>query len=116
MIQRELQLIYSKTLTDLAFTSKAELIIGSGVIHLGISDHSLIYIQRKISVPRKEPIVIKSRNFKHYNSNNFKSDTFPHTYMIKYSVIQCLIQILCGKIGKQYFCQLQIFMQKEQKS
>ena len=70
----------SKTLIDLAFTNKPELINGSGVIHLGISDHSLIYIQRKISVPRKEPKVIKSRNFKHYNSNNFKSDLSTYLY------------------------------------
>ena len=70
----------SKTLIDLAFTNKPELINGSGVIHLGISDHSLIYIQRKISVPRKEPKVIKSIIFKHYNSNNFKSDLSTYLY------------------------------------
>jgi hypothetical protein len=70
----------SKTLIDLAFTNKPELINGSGVIHLWISDHSLIYIQRKISVPRKQPKVIKSRNFKHYNSNNFKSDLSTYLY------------------------------------
>ena len=70
----------SKTLIDLAFTNKPELINGSGVIHLGISDHSLIYIQKTISVPRKEPKVIKSRNFKHYNSNNFKSDFSTYLY------------------------------------
>ena len=29
----------TKTLIDLAFTNKPELINGSGVIHLGISDH-----------------------------------------------------------------------------
>jgi hypothetical protein len=70
----------SKTLIGLAFTNKPELINGSGVIHLGLSDHSLNYIQRKISVPRKEPKVIKSRNFKHYNSNNFKSDLSTYLY------------------------------------
>jgi hypothetical protein len=37
----------SKTLIDLAFTNKPELINGSGVIHLGISDHSLIYRMSK---------------------------------------------------------------------
>ena len=30
----------TKTLIDLAFTNKPELINGSGVIHLGISEHS----------------------------------------------------------------------------
>ena len=40
----------SETIIDLAFTNKPELIIHSGVIHIGISDHSLILIQRKISI------------------------------------------------------------------
>ncbi len=38
----------SKTQIDLAFTNKPEIVINSGVVHLGISDHSLIFIQRKI--------------------------------------------------------------------
>ena len=67
----------TKTLIDLAFTNKPELINDSGVIHLGISDHSLIYIQRKISVPRKEPKVIKTRQFKHYN---FKSNILTYLH------------------------------------
>ena len=33
-----------------------------------------------ITAPRKEPKVIKSRNFKHYNSNNFKSDLSTYLY------------------------------------
>ena len=70
----------TRTLIDLAFTNKPELINGSGVIHLGISDHSLIYIQRKISVPRKEPKVIKTRQYKHYNANNFKSDILTYLH------------------------------------
>jgi hypothetical protein len=41
----------TKTLIDLAFTNKPELINGSGVIHLGISDHSMIYIQRVFQLP-----------------------------------------------------------------
>ncbi len=61
---------------DLAFKNKPELINGSGVIHLGISDHSLIYLQRKICIPRTEPKIIKTRQFKHYNAYNFKSDIF----------------------------------------
>jgi exonuclease III len=62
----------TKTLIDLAFTNKPELINGSGIIHLGISDHSLIYIQRKISIPRNDPKVIKTIQFKNYSVNNFK--------------------------------------------
>ena len=44
-----------------------------GIIHIGISDHSLIFLQRKISVPRSKPKLINKRNFKH-NVDDFRSD------------------------------------------
>jgi hypothetical protein len=53
----------SETIIDLAFTNKPELIIHSGVI-----------IQRKISIPRPEPKLIRKRQFKHYNVSAFRSD------------------------------------------
>ena len=40
----------SKTLIDLAFSNRHETIIKAGVGHVGMSDHSLTYIHRKISV------------------------------------------------------------------
>jgi hypothetical protein len=43
----------SSTLIDLAFSNKPELIIDSGVEHIGISDHSMIYVCRKVSIPQK---------------------------------------------------------------
>ena len=42
----------SATLIDLIFTNKKENIIKSGVIHLGISDHSLIFAIRKFFTPK----------------------------------------------------------------
>jgi exonuclease III len=39
----------TQTLLDLFFTNKPENIINSGVVHMGASDHSLIYGCRKIS-------------------------------------------------------------------
>ena len=50
------------------------------MIHLGISDHSLIYIQGKISVPRKEPKIINTRQFTQYNMGNFKSDILTYLH------------------------------------
>ena len=52
---------HSEAIIDLVFTNKPELVTNFGVIHIGISDHSLIFLQRKISVPRSEPklIIIK---------------------------------------------------------
>ena len=51
----------SQTLIDLAFSNRPEIIIKSGVDHVGMSDHSLIYIHRKISIPRKQPKIINTR-------------------------------------------------------
>ena len=65
---------HSETIIDLVFTNKPELVTNFGVIHIGISDHSLIFLQRKISVPRSEPKLINKRNFKHYNVDAFRSD------------------------------------------
>ena len=64
----------SKTLIDVAFTNKPEIIGNSGVVHIGISDHSLIFIQRKISIQRKASKIIKTRQFKNYNAGDFKHD------------------------------------------
>ena len=64
----------SRTLIDLALCNKPELITMSGVDHLGISDHSLIYVCRKISIPRNEPKIIRSRQFKHYDKNSFLTE------------------------------------------
>ena len=64
----------SRTLIDLAFCNKPELITMSGVDHLGISDHSLIYVCRKISISRNEPKIIRSRQFKHYDKNSFLTE------------------------------------------
>lgn len=54
----------TQTLIDLFITSKKELIQESGVIHLGISDHSLIYGVYKILVEKEKPVFKKVKNFK----------------------------------------------------
>ena len=61
---------------DLVFSNRPEIIVKSGVEHIGISDHSLIYIHRKISIPRKQPKIINTRQYKHYNTEAFKLDLF----------------------------------------
>ncbi len=40
--------------------------IDSGVIHLGISDHSLVYICRKIANQKETPKLIETRQFKRF--------------------------------------------------
>ena len=40
---------FTKSLLDVCITSNPENIVYSGILHLGISDHSLIYAIRKIN-------------------------------------------------------------------
>jgi hypothetical protein len=62
------------TLLDLAFTNKPENIVRAEIEHVGIRDHSLIYIQRKISISRKQPKIINTRKYKNYKVDAFKYD------------------------------------------
>ena len=57
----------SATLNDLIFTS---------LLHIGISDHSLIYVYRKLSpaFPSKGHSTIFYRNFKNFNRESFRND------------------------------------------
>ena len=55
-------------------TNKEDNISHSGVHTLSISDHNLIYAVRKIGLPRGQPKFIQSRNFKHFNEENFLTD------------------------------------------
>ena len=67
---------HSSTLIDLIFTSNLDNIVCSGVSHIGISDHSLVYAYRKIAQPSpcSGPNHISFRNFKHFDTANFRSD------------------------------------------
>jgi len=64
----------SETLIDVALTNCPENIMNSGVVHVGISDHSLIYVCRKISFVKTQPKLIESRNYKNYNPGHFNRD------------------------------------------
>ena len=64
----------SKTLIDLCITNSPEKVTNSGVIHLGISDHSLVFLTRKTHYHRNGPRVIETRQFKHFNRGKFLSD------------------------------------------
>ena len=62
------------TVIDLIFPNMVDTIATSGVIHLGISDHSLIYAVRKFAVPKSRPIIKEVRNFKHFVEVDFIND------------------------------------------
>ena len=42
----------TSTLIDLILTNKSEYILYAGVLHIGISDHSLVYAVRKFDSPK----------------------------------------------------------------
>ena len=57
-------------------TNYADRVVCSGVSHIGISDHSLIYVYRKLSpgFPSKGNSTISYRNFKNFNRESFRND------------------------------------------
>ena len=64
----------SKTLIDLVITIKPGNYLKSGVLHIGISDHSMIYACRKISTPNNMHKVITTRSLKNYDKNKFSEE------------------------------------------
>ena len=73
-IQHELLVNLKHSLIWLLVIGLKLLLAKSGVDHVGMSDHSLTYIHRKISIPRKQPNIINTRQFKRYNLELYKQD------------------------------------------
>ena len=61
----------TSSLIDHIVTNTPEKISDSGVIHTGISDHSLVFAIRKIYVVKKDEHSIEIRNMKNFNENKF---------------------------------------------
>ena len=65
--------INSSTLIDLIMTNSS-CVSKSGVIHLGISCHSLTYVIRKFNRPKGEPKTIKVHSYKNFQTEHFLKD------------------------------------------
>ncbi len=67
---------------DHIFTNTPDKIVCSGVSHVGISDHSLIYAFRKLStgLHNKGHSTVNYRKFKNFNSESFRSDIFSQNW------------------------------------
>ena len=63
--------LVSKTLIDLCITNSQNKVTNSGVIRLGISDHSLVFLTCKVQCYRNGPRVIETRHFKHFDKEKF---------------------------------------------
>ena len=62
------------TLIDHIITNTPEKVSDSGVIHTGISDHSLVFAIKKISVIKKLENTIEIRNMKKFDTQKFVED------------------------------------------
>ena len=61
----------TSSLLDIIAKNRPDKVKESGVFHLGTSDHSLVYVCLKISLPRNKPKMVESRDLKNYNVNCF---------------------------------------------
>ncbi len=59
------------TLIDLVLANNPENISNSGVVNLGISDHSLIFAVKKMMPPKNQRTYKEFRNFKNFNEGQF---------------------------------------------
>jgi hypothetical protein len=68
----------TKSILDVCITSSPDKIIQSGVMHLGISDHSLIYATRKLNSVTKgdSQNSVQFRNFRKFNVESFLSNLY----------------------------------------
>jgi hypothetical protein len=55
-----------KSLIDHSTTTVPQRVRKSGVYHLSISDHNLIYAVRRMVMPRERPRIIQDRNYKFF--------------------------------------------------
>ena len=76
----------SSTLLDVIFTNMPDKIVCSGVSHICISDHSLVYAFRKLSIgvshSHRGHSTMTYRNFKNFNSSNFRNDIYQQNWDI----------------------------------
>ena len=64
----------SSSLIDLCLTNSLTTVVDSGVTHLSISDHSLIYVVRKAHYVQTDAKIIEARTMRNFNSENFLND------------------------------------------
>ena len=74
----------TSSLLDHIVTKTPEKISDSGVIHTGISDHSLVFAIRKISVVKKDEHSIEIRSMKNFNENKFISELMQQHWPLHY--------------------------------
>ena len=70
------------TLIDVIYTNCPDKVVCSGVRHISISDHSIVFAYRKLSVNGMSGghNAITYRNFRKFNRINFRNDIASHCW------------------------------------
>ena len=66
--------VESSPLIDVIITNKPRSILTSGVFHLGLSDHNLIYTVMRFQCPKFSPRIVVKSHFKNYDPGLFLAD------------------------------------------
>ena len=64
----------SNSLIDLCITNSPEKVSNFGVVHVGISDHSLVFMTRKPNYDLNGSRTIEMRQFKNFQKDKFLND------------------------------------------
>ena len=64
----------SSTLIDLCITNSPVNVVNSGVLHLSMSDHLLVYMVRNAQYKRNGSRIVKVRSLKNFSRENFLRD------------------------------------------
>ena len=93
----------SATPIDLILLNNPESISNFGVIELGISDHSLIYVVKKLVPSKGQRKCIEIRNFKNFNERLFLADlsTIPWEYIKQFNNPND-----CWQVWKSFFMEV----------
>ena len=93
----------SSALIDLVFTNTPDRVVCSGVSHIGISDHSLVFAFCKVSTEstKNGHATVKYRKFKNFDSTSFRHDISQQNWH-GVTLKAVLIQIQCGRHGNNY--------------
>ena len=88
----------SSTLIDVIYTNNPDKVVCSGVCHISISDHSLVYAFRKASI---DPPTKGHSTLTYKNLNILIPAVFAKSLGIPFPLMT--IQTLCGMHGRQCF-------------
>lgn len=65
----------SQKIIDVIFLNNNSLVLDSGTVNAdSISDHSAVFCELNMSIPRPQPLIVTYRNFKNLNKHDFDQD------------------------------------------